>query len=192
MIVHRPIVPNPKVLAVAAAAFLGAAAPAGAFELIGPGIEAGAPIAQTFAFDGFGCTGDNISPAMTWSDPPEGTEGYALMVHDADAATGGAGFWHWVVLDIPADASSIERGAGTEDGRDLPAGARQVRTDFGVPGWGGPCPPAADAAHTYTFTLYALPVAKLDVPADATASFAGFVVNGTALGSASFEATYDR
>lgn len=111
-------------------------------------------------------------------------------MHDADAVTGGAGFWHWVVVDIPAAVTELEQGAG--DGTGLPEGAREMATDFGTPGWGGPCPPDADDAHDYDFTVYALPVAQLEIHDAATASFAGFVVNSMALGSATFSASYDR
>lgn len=165
-------------------------AAANAFELSSPDIETGTAIPETFAFNAFGCTGDNISPALTWTDVPEGTESFAVFVHDGDAVTGGAGFWHWVVVDIPVQADGLSQGAGSSGA--LPEGARQMATDFGVPGWGGPCPPEADAAHQYDFTIYALPVAHLDIPDGATASFTGFVVNQMALGSATFSASYDR
>lgn len=177
------------VLAAAVVALPGLAA---AMELSSPDIVQGENIAQTFAFNAFGCTGENISPELDWSGAPEGTKSFVLMVHDPDAATGGAGFWHWVVVDIPASASGVAQGAGTTDGARLPDGARQIATDFGVPGWGGPCPPEADAAHRYDLTLYAMPVEKLDVPDGVTASMAGFMVNSMALAKATLSASYDR
>ncbi len=161
-----------------------------AFDLTSPDIAAGAAIPERFAFDAFGCTGENVSPALAWTNAPEGTESFAVFVHDADAQTGGAGFWHWVVVDVPAEETALSQGAGSGDG--LPDGAREMATDFGAPGWGGPCPPVDAAAHTYAFTVYALPVAQLEVPDEATASFTGFVVNQMALASATFTATYDR
>lgn len=167
-----------------------AASPVAAFELSSPDIAPGSAIGQAFAFDSFGCTGQNLSPSLVWTGPPEGTQSFAIMVHDADAVTGGAGFWHWVVIDIPATETTIVQ--GTASGPVLPSGTREIATDFGTPGWGGPCTPEADAAHQYDFTIYALPVAALDIPNEATASFTGFVVNQMALGSASFSATYDR
>lgn len=163
-----------------------------AFELTSQDISPRSPILEQFAFSGFGCTGDNVSPELAWSDAPSGTKSFALMVHDADAQTGGAGFWHWVVVDIPAAATNLKQGAGTSEGRDLPAGAKQIATDFGVPGWGGPCPPVEDDAHQYDFTLYALPVDQLELPEGATASLVGFVVNSMALGSTRLSAEYDR
>jgi Raf kinase inhibitor-like YbhB/YbcL family protein len=174
-------------------AMLAIAAPAAhAFDLNSADLKPDAPIPQTFAFNGFGCTGDNVSPALNWSNPPDGAKSFAVFVHDPDAKTGGAGFWHWIVADIPAGANGLPRGSGTADGGALPAGARQIATDFGVPGWGGPCPPPGEAAHRYVFTVYALKTEKLELPPNPTASLTGFVVNMNAIGSASFTATYGR
>ncbi len=176
----------------AAALAVGLAGPAHALDLSSPAFGPGEAIPATHAFDGFGCTGDNVSPALTWRDAPEGTESFALMVHDPDAPTGGAGFWHWVVINIPASVDKLPRGAGTPGELPLDAPARQIRNDYGIEGWGGPCPPEADPAHRYTFTLYALPKAKLGVPADATASLAGFMINTSAIASTTLEGTYAR
>lgn len=163
-----------------------------AFELSSPDIAPGSTIPATYVFNGFGCTGQNISPTLAWRDAPPGTQSFALMVHDPDAPTGGAGFWHWVLVNIPATTASIARGAGTPQGKHLPAGTRQIPTDFGTPGWGGPCPPVGDSPHRYNFTVYALKVARLELPPQATASLTGFIVNANALGQASFSALYGR
>ncbi|WP_324134773.1 YbhB/YbcL family Raf kinase inhibitor-like protein [Bosea sp. (in: a-proteobacteria)] len=173
-------------------AFFAGAPAAHAFDLTSADLRAGAAIPQSFAFKGFGCTGDNVSPALDWSNPPADSKSFAVFVHDPDAKTGGAGFWHWVVADIPVGTSSLPRGTGTADGARLPAGARQIATDFGVPGWGGPCPPTGDAPHRYIFTVYALKTEKLELPPNPTASLTGFVVNMNAIASASFTATYGR
>ncbi len=180
--------------AVASLALLSSAPASNAqtFQIQSPDIAAGQAIAQRFAFKGFGCTGQNLSPALTWSNPPPGTKGFAVMVHDADAVTGGAGFWHWAIVNLPAGTSGLARGAGTADGQALPATARQIATDFGTPGWGGPCPPAGDKPHRYTFTVYALKADKLELPPNATASLSGFMVNANAIGKASFTSTYGR
>jgi hypothetical protein len=159
---------------------------AAAFELNSPDIAPGATIAEKFVFKGFGCEGGNLSPALDWSGAPEGTKSFALLVHDPDAPTGGAGFWHWLVIDIPADVHSLAQGAA------VPAGAKEISTDFGAPGYGGPCPPKGDQPHHYNFTLYALKVAKLDLPAKASASLAGFMVNANALAKATLTGVYSR
>lgn len=176
----------------AAALLAGTIGTAAAFELTSPDFDPGGAIPTAFAFDGFGCVGDNISPALAWSDAPAETASFALMVHDPDAPTGGAGFWHWAVLDIPAEVSGLERGAGAAEGTGLPEPARQVRNDYGVAGWGGPCPPEANDAHRYNFTLYALPMPSLETPEGAATSLIGFLVNANAIATATLQGTYDR
>jgi Raf kinase inhibitor-like YbhB/YbcL family protein len=163
-----------------------------AFDLTSPDLKAGEQVLQKFVFNSFGCTGENVSPSFMWKNAPSGTKSFAIFALDPDAKTGGAGFWHWVVVDIPGTETGLVQGAGAKDGIALPKGARQLATDFGYAGWGGPCPPQTDAAHRYDFTVYALGVEKLDIPDTATASFAGFMANANALGSATFEAVYDR
>ncbi|MGE5452566.1 MAG: YbhB/YbcL family Raf kinase inhibitor-like protein [Acidobacteriota bacterium] len=161
-------------------------------ELTSPDVKVNEPIGATFVFNGFGCTGQNVSPALSWKNAPAGTKSFAVMVHDPDAPTGGAGWWHWVVLNLPASTNSLPRGAGSADGKGLPAGARQITTDYGTTGWGGPCPPQGSEPHMYNFTVYALKVEKLDLPANATASLAGFMVNANALDRAMITAIYSR
>jgi len=166
--------------------------PTHAFELTSPDIRPGQQMDEKFTFPGLGCSGTNLSPALNWQDPPQGTKSFALMVHDPDAVTGGAGIWHWVIVGIPASATSIEQGAGTVAGDKLPAGSQQIRTDYGMAGWGGPCPPKGHKPHGYNFTLYALGVEKLDLPPGSTASHAGFVINRNAIGKATLTGTYGR
>jgi Raf kinase inhibitor-like YbhB/YbcL family protein len=177
-------------------AFVAALSIAGAahaqFKLTSPDIKPGGTIAEEQVFNGFGCNGKNISPALKWSGAPKETKSFALLVHDPDAPTGGAGWWHWVVINLPAAATELPKGAGKGDGSTLPAGATSIATDFGTPGYGGPCPPAGDKPHRYNFTLYALKVDKLDVPKDAKASLAGFMANANAIGKATLTGKYGR
>ena len=179
----------PLLLSAFASPLLGAA-PAAAFELTSPEL-AGGKVPDAHVFNGFGCAGGNQSPSLAWKDAPAGTQSFAVLVHDPDAPTGGAGWWHWVVYDIPATATGLPAGAGNPGGG-LPAPAAQAPTDFGAPGWGGPCPPPGDKPHRYQFTVYALKVPALGAPAGATASLVGFLVNGQALGKATLTATYGR
>jgi Raf kinase inhibitor-like YbhB/YbcL family protein len=176
---------------------LGAAVHAQGFTLSSTDIATDKPLVEKFIFSGMGCTGGNVSPALIWTAPPEGTKSLALMVHDPDAPTGGAGIWHWVVVNIPASARGLDQGAGTADGARLPPGSKQVLNDYaglngGTPAWGGPCPPKGTKAHTYVFTLYALSVERIDLPAAATASHHGFIVNRAALAKAVLTTTYGR
>ncbi len=125
----------------------------GGFALTSPDIAEGATIDRKFVFNDFGGTGDNVSPELRWSEPPAGTRSFALFCDDPDAPTGGAGFWHWLVIDIPADARGLKQGAGTPDGAGLPSGAKPICSDYGFSHWGGPCPPVGDPPHRYVFTL---------------------------------------
>ena len=162
-----------------------------AFTLTSPDIADGSTIAQSFEFDGFGCSGRNQSPVLRWSGAPEGTKGFAVNVYDPDAPTG-SGFWHWYVIDLPASLSELPANAGAKGGAHLPAGARQIRNDYGQYAWGGMCPPPGDKPHRYIFTVHALSVERIDVPDDAPAALAGFMVNAHTLAKASFTATYGR
>jgi Raf kinase inhibitor-like YbhB/YbcL family protein len=161
------------------------------FSIGSKDVAPGKTVAPDFIFSGFGCTGRNVSPELHWSGAPAGTQSLALTIYDPDAPTG-SGWWHWFILNLPATTTSLAQGAGTADGAKLPAGSQQIRTDFGAKGYGGPCPPAGDKPHRYIVTVHALKTPKLDVPADATAALAGFMVNANAIGKASFTFTYGR
>jgi Raf kinase inhibitor-like YbhB/YbcL family protein len=179
-----------RVLLSAAVVMACCGAHAAGFTLTSPQVKPNAKVGEDQVFNGFGCSGKNISPALKWTGAPKDTKGYALTVYDPDAPTG-SGWWHWVVVNIPASAAELPEGAGGEGGK-LPAGAMQVKTDFGKAAYGGPCPPQGDKPHRYIFTVYALKTDKLDIPADATAALAGFMINANKLGSASLTAKYGR
>ena len=90
-------------------------------------------------------------------------------------------------------SNEVLEGSGAAMGvSTLPAGARQMRNDYGAFAWGGMCPPPGDKPHRYIFTVHALSVARIDVPDDAPAALAGFNVNAHTLAKASFTATYGR
>ncbi len=161
------------------------------FTLSSPDIVAGGTIDSRFEFEGFGCSGENKSPALKWSGAPTGAKSFALTVYDPDAPTG-SGWWHWFIVNIPANVSELKADAGAVGGKNLPKGASHVRIDYGVAGFGGVCPPEGDPPHRYIFTVHALNVEQLDIPADATAALAGFMVNGNSIRKASFEARYSR
>lgn len=158
------------------------------FRLFSNDIKDG-KIAEAQVFNSFGCKGENISPQLNWEGAPEGTKSFVLTVYDPDAPTG-SGWWHWVVINIPASTKELPRGAGSGKAP-LPKEVRQIRTDYGQPGYGGPCPPPGNPHH-YIFTVYALKVDKLDVNADASAALVGFMTNANSLGKATFTATYGR
>ena len=163
---------------------------AGKFALTSGELSAGGKIAEAQVFNGFGCKGGNLSPSLSWSGAPAATKSFALMMHDPDAPTG-SGWWHWVLYDIPAQQTSLAAGAGDPQKHLLPAGTLQGHTDFGSAGYGGPCPPPGKPHHYY-LRLYALKVAKLDVPADATAAYIGFMVRSQSLAKAELMGVYGR
>jgi len=160
------------------------------FTLTSSDLSNGGRIADAQVFNGFGCKGGNVSPALKWSGAPTGTRSFALLVHDPDAPTG-SGWWHWIVYNIPADTSSLPGGAGDPQKNLMPAGVVQGRTDYGTAAYGGPCPPPGKPHH-YHFRLYALNVAKLEVPADASPALIGFNVRAQQLGVAELMGLYGR
>jgi Raf kinase inhibitor-like YbhB/YbcL family protein len=136
-----------------------------------------------------GCTGGNVSPMVQWSGAPEGTKSFVVTLYDKDAPTG-SGFWHWVVVDIPADASSLKEGAG-DNASALPEGARMTNTDMSAPGFLGACPPPGET-HEYRITVKALKVAKLELPENASPALVGFISNMNKLAEASVVAKGGR
>jgi len=121
---------------------------------------------------GFGCAGANKSPHLAWSGAPAGTKSFAITCYDPDAPTG-SGFWHWLVVNIPADVTELTLDAGNPKSGALPKGALQTRTDYGFAGYGGPCPPEGDHPHRYLFTVHAVGD-TLGVKEDTPAAQIGF------------------
>lgn len=107
------------------------------FSVSSPDIAPRQPIPHKFIFNNFGCSGENVSPALNWKNAPAGTKSFAIMVHDPDAPTGGAGFWHWVVINLPSTLTGLAQGDGVVDSKNLPQGALQMRNDYGQAAWGG-------------------------------------------------------
>jgi Raf kinase inhibitor-like YbhB/YbcL family protein len=176
-------------LLIAALALMPAAA--NAFSLESAEVKSGATIADAQVYKGFGCSGGNVSPSLAWKNAPAGTQSFAITVYDPDAPTG-SGWWHWVVFNLPADTKSLPAGAGDPVAGKMPTGTVQSRTDFGTPGYGGPCPPQGDKPHRYVFTVYALKTAKLDADANAPGAMIGFMIHANTIGKATFTAKYGR
>lgn len=148
-------------------------ATAAEFTVTSPQVKPGGRIAVDQVLNGFGCEGGNVSPALQWQGAPRDTKSFAITIYDPDAPTG-SGWWHWAVFNIPADVSSLAKNAGNPQANLVPAGSIQSRTDFGKPGYGGPCPPAGDKPHRYQFTVYALKTDKLPLDENAPAAMVGF------------------
>ena len=126
---------------------------------------------NAFLFGGWGMTGGNISPQLAWSGAPAGTKSFAVTLLDLDAPTG-SGFWHWILIDVPATTTNLAQGAGARGGAG--AGAIHLRNDFGEHAYGGPAPPKGDRPHRYMSAVHALNVEKLGIDASASAAVAGF------------------
>jgi hypothetical protein len=96
------------------------------------------------------------------------------------------------VVNIPPGTSELALDAGNPKAAKLPAGALQTRTDFGAPGYGGPCPPEGDHPHRYLFTVFAVGADKLDVAADTSAAVIGFQLHFNTLAKAAIMGLYKR
>ncbi len=151
--------------------------------------DLGGQLSMKQVFNGFGCEGENISPALQWKEAPEGTKSFALTMYDPDAPTG-SGWWHWVVYNIPAATTEIAANASAA--KKLPKGAVESVTSYGAPGFGGACPPVGDRAHRYIFTLYALNVESLDLGANPSPALVGYNLNAHAIEKSSIMAYYGR
>ncbi|MES2937156.1 MAG: YbhB/YbcL family Raf kinase inhibitor-like protein [Pseudomonadota bacterium] len=161
------------------------------FTITSPEFKAQDTLPHAFEFNGFDGSGENRSPALQWQGTPQGTQSFALTLYDPDAPTG-SGFWHWVVYDIPADATGLPANFGSGGQADLGGKGMQVVNDYGAIGYGGPCPPKGDPAHRYIFTVHALGVPKLGLPAGATNAVARFMIHQNSLASASLSGLYQR
>jgi hypothetical protein len=150
-----------------------------AFTLKVKGFDDGASMPKRFTGDG-----DDVSPALEWSDEPQGTESFALIVDDPDAP---AGTWnHWLLWDVPGHVHSLPEGF-----RPGPVGS-SGRNDFGRPGYGGPCPPKGHGAHRYYFTLHAVDRPVLGLPAGAKRQDLDRALKGRVLAQARYMGRYGR
>jgi Raf kinase inhibitor-like YbhB/YbcL family protein len=134
----------------------------------------------------FTCDGEDQSPPLSWSEPPQGTKSFALVVDDPDAPSGT--FRHWGAFNIPASTRGLPAGAGNETAGDV----AQARNDFGRPGYGGACPPKGHGPHHYRFKLFALDTDKLDLPPEAKIEQMEAVAATHLLGQAELTGTYQR
>lgn len=147
-----------------------------------------ARLPEEHVFDGWGFSGGNISPQLSWSGAPAGTKGYAVTCFDPDAPTP-SGFWHWLLLGIPADVTSLDTGAGTAD--KAPGGAFHVANDFGDRRYDGAAPPAGDHNHRYLFAVHALDTDDLGLDDTASAAVAAFTMGGQTLARGVICANYN-
>ncbi|WP_410810735.1 YbhB/YbcL family Raf kinase inhibitor-like protein [Micromonospora sp. 067-2] len=176
MTLERPIAPDPYELLPTVPSF----------TLTSDDVQNGEPMDARHAHGSTG--GDNVSPQLTWSDFPAETKSFTVTCYDPDAPTG-SGFWHWVLVNVPADVTQLPSGAGGAAGTDL-GGAFSVRSDYGEQGYGGAAPPAGDRPHRYVFAVHALDVERLEVTPDASPAYVGFNLTFHTLARAVIRPTY--
>jgi Raf kinase inhibitor-like YbhB/YbcL family protein len=153
---------------------------AAAFSLTSPAFTNDGAIPAKFTCD---AGNTSPSPALAWKEAPAGTKSFALILHDPDAPLAG-GFTHWVLFDIPASTTALPE--------NFQPGSVGVSGNMGMrrPGYMGPCPPTG--VHHYHFTLMALDVATLGVPAGATKADVEKAAEGHVIGKAELVGTYQK
>lgn len=171
MSIERPVAPNPYDLLPATAAF----------TVTSADVTDGAPLKD----DQVAALG-NTSPQLSWSGAPEGTRSYVVTCFDPDAPTP-CGFWHWVLVDLPADCTSLDTGAAAEA---LPGAAFHCRHDGGAKTFMGAAPPPGDQVHRYFFVVHAVGEETLGVDSDASPAVVSFNLAFKTLGRAMLHGTY--
>ncbi|MEV0153563.1 YbhB/YbcL family Raf kinase inhibitor-like protein [Micromonospora sp. NPDC050686] len=173
MTLERPIAPDPYELLPTVPAF----------TLTSDDVVNGEPMDARHAHGSAG--GENVSPHLAWSDFPAETQGFVVTCFDPDAPTG-SGFWHWVLVNLPASVTELPRDVREADLGD----AFTVRNDYGEQGFGGAAPPPGDRPHRYVFAVHALDVERLDVGPQASPAFVGFNLAFHTLARAVIRPTY--
>ncbi len=144
-----------------------------AFTVTSPAFADGQPVPKEFT-----CDGNDAPPAMTVSDPPQGTKSFAVIMDDPDAPKGP--FTHWLAYDVSADGNALRATSG-----------KMLENDFGRKGYGGPCPPPGHGPHRYYFTVYAVDVPALDVSGGSRDDLEA-ALEGHTLAKARFMGRYER
>lgn len=162
----------------------------GSFTLISTDVQDGQPMTDKHAYEGASENAANTSPQLSWEGFPDGTKSFVVSCFDPDAPTP-SGFWHWVLVDLPADVTSLDAGAGAADAK-LPGDAFHVRNDWGSKDYGGAFPPDGDRQHRYHFVVHAVDTERLGVDSDASPAVVAFNLASHTLARAQLVPTFQR
>lgn len=172
MSLDRPVAPNPYELL----------PPVPSFTVTSTDVTDGQPLKD----DQVNALG-NTSPQLSWSGAPEATKSFTITCFDPDAPIP-SGFWHWVLVDVPADVTSLPTGASAGE---LPGNAFHVRNDGGGKDFMGAAPPQGDHIHRYYFVVHAVNEETLGVDADVSPAVVGFKLAFKTAGRAIIHGTYE-
>jgi Raf kinase inhibitor-like YbhB/YbcL family protein len=178
------------VFCVVATGLTGGAADAEPFQVNVTGLKANDVVPTRFVYNHAGCSGENISPEISWSGVPASAKSLAVVVWDQDAPVSG-GFYHWVIVDVPVETKKLGEGAGNVVSHKAPSGSIQLFNDWGEPGYGGPCPPG-NSRHRYHFILYALNAQRLPITARSKVSEATTAIKKSTIASAEQVLVYGK
>ena len=162
MSLERPVAPDPYSLLPAV----------GTFSVTSTDVRDGEQLANTFVYIGAQPDAGNTSPQLAWSGFPPETKSFTVTCYDPDAPTP-SGFWHWILVDLPASTTSLATGAGAA-GAALPGSAFHVRNDWSSKDYGGAYPPPGDRPHRYYFVVHAVDAETLGVDSEASAAAVSF------------------
>jgi Raf kinase inhibitor-like YbhB/YbcL family protein len=181
MSLERPIDPDPY-------SFLPSVP---AFTVTSTDVADGRAMPKAHAYDGMGADGQNLSPQLSWSGFPETAKSFVVTCFDPDAPIPG-GFWHWILVDVPADVTELAADAGNRSGQNIPAGSFHVANDMGERAFGGAAPPPGDRPHRYYFVVHAVDTEKLGVDENASPAVVSFNLAFHTVGRAVITPTYQH